>query len=396
MKNVIRIIFFSLFFVFPFGQLLRYQITAYPSVRIHLLEAFVLMFNVLIFSVYYKKRKNIKLPLWFKTILFFVLTAFISLIITPLKIRFLEIFISSFYLLRVINFILLYLTITVYLREEKINVNKLLLFSGFFSTIIALLQYLFLPDLRFLLPLGWDEHYYRAAGSFLDPGFTGIIIVFTIILLLNNWSKIVKNKYLNILFILLLLISLVLTFSRAAYLSFILSLVVFAYLKKKSLILIIILIALVVLVFLIPKPGGEGVNLLRTTSILARSKEITDVLNIIKSYPVLGVGFNTLRYAKNNFGLLSEYDWQTSNSGAGTDNSFLFVLATTGILGLIFFIWSIFLLFKETLRKGGENSILIISTLTAVIISSIFANTLFYPWVLFWLAIVLSSVTFET
>src|SRR3989338_6680935 len=47
--------------------------------------------------------------------------------------------------------------------------------NGFFVG-LGLGQYIFLPDTRFLLSYGWDEHYWRLIGTVLDPNYMGVMM----------------------------------------------------------------------------------------------------------------------------------------------------------------------------------------------------------------------------
>ena len=99
------------------------------------------------------------------------------------------------------------------------------------------------------------------------------------------------------------------------------------------------------------------------------------------------MGFNAYRYAQNKYANLTDAKWQTTHSGAGTDNSFLFVLATTGILGFLAYVYllsNIFILGKSKLRKNLFSAVLIAS-LTGLLVNSLFINSLFYVYILEWI-----------
>jgi hypothetical protein len=87
------------------------------------------------------------------------------------------------------------------LRSKRLTFDSLhlyLIIAGSVAAFFGLLQYLFMPDLRFLYDIGWDMHYGRLAGTFLDPTFIGLILVLNILLIVNRYfSK--KEKYLILL-----------------------------------------------------------------------------------------------------------------------------------------------------------------------------------------------------
>jgi hypothetical protein len=101
------------------------------------------------------------------------------------------------------------------------------------------------------------------------------------------------------------------------------------------------------------------------------------------------VGFNAYRYAQRDYGFLEEERWQLSHAGAGADSSLLFVLATTGILGLGAYlkIW------LKVLEKSGskKNRLLVLTVLGVLLSHSLFLNSLFYPWIMAWLWLVLAT-----
>jgi len=128
-------------------------------------------------------------------------------------------------------------------------------------------------------------------------------------------------------------------------------------------------LALAVVLPLLPRPGGEGVNLLRLFSIEQRFDNYGEGFALWRRSPLLGVGFNTLRSVRNDF---------VSHSASGLDNSLLFVAATTGIIGLLFYLN----LLRRLWQSGGE---IVKLSLIAVIVHSFFQNSLFYPLVMIWL-----------
>jgi len=152
-------------------------------------------------------------------------------------------------------------------------------------------------------------------------------------------------------------------------------------LKKQFKILLIGLICFFFLIFLLPKPTGEGVDLLRTRTGQVKLENYRQSISIIKANLILGVGFNTIRSEYFRRGYLSDKDVDISHSGSGADNSFLFVFATTGIFGFMAFLTIYFTLLKETIVK--KNTFLV-TTLVCLIISAFFINSLFYPWILCW------------
>ena len=75
------------------------------------------------------------------------------------------------------------------------------------------------------------------------------------------------------------------------------------------------------------------------------------------------------------------------NSGAGIDSSFIFVLATTGVVGfglfLIGFLGPLAKLAKGPSAFPAEKSLYYISLIVGLGVSSQFINSLFYPQIMY-------------
>lgn len=307
-------------------------------------------------------------PLFIKIGLIFLLICILSLALTPLHLSQIEYLNSFTYSVRFALYLLLGL-VTIQ------NHIRILQISGISLVILGLLQFIFLPDLRFLEPLGWDPHYYRVFSTFLDPNFLGAYLVLA--------ALAIRNKKL---FFALVYIALLLTFSRSSYLMFLVSLTTLSYKLKSKIIFLKTLFLFLGLMLgfwiyteVITVPHGID----RQASASYRLGTWQQGLNIFQKSPILGVGFNTYHYAIRDYKLGSD---QFLNTRGSTTNDFslLYVLATTGILGLIsylFFLASVF----------ATRSILVTSFLAGLLVHSIFNNSLFYPFILIWIIILASN-----
>lgn len=129
---------------------------------------------------------------------------------------------------------------------------------------------------------------------------------------------------------------------------------------------------------------GEGVKLLRTKSITDRLETFHDAVVIWKTSPLYGVGFNALRYAKEKEGLIPQHA-DNLHSGAGISNSYLFVLATTGIIGLGVFLFFLYCIGKEIYIFKQKHAVLgesILAIYSAILVGSLSENIFFYPFIL--------------
>ena len=233
-------------------------------------------------------------------------------------------------------------------------------------------QYIIYPDVRFLQVTEWDPHYFRVVGSWLDPGFTGILLVFTLILLT---LKPFIHKFTQYLTWSGTYLALALTYSRSSYLAFLAAMAWIAWKVKGWRFFFKMAVLLTITITILPRAsGGEGVRLERTNSILARIESWKTAWGIFTKAPILGVGFNTYRYAQGAS--------LKSHAGAGADSSLLFVAATTGILGLGVYLWYL----KQLFTLSTEN-LALEATLVAVLVHSLFLNSLFYPAVMVWLSL---------
>jgi O-antigen ligase len=303
--------------------------------------------------------------------------------------------ISSMYLIRFTFYSLLYFVFKEFDPAFKRKASYVLLFSGFVTVLIGYIQFFLYPSLRNLYYLGWDEHLYRMFGTFLDPNFAGafyaLFFIFSLTFLRDFLEK--ENYIKKILFTFISLSALgavFLTYSRSALVMLFVSLFSFLILVKQKKLLLVFAGVIILLIALSPKSfQTEGTNILRVTSSQARLKTVDQALSIIKENYVYGVGFNAYRYAQNEKGL-NNIEWKVTHSGAGTDNSFLFAAATTGIVGLFVFILLLLKLLKLGVvnLKKNDYSLALIAVTLGLIVCAFFINSLFYVLILEWIFLI--------
>jgi len=172
----------------------------------------------------------------------------------------------------------------------------------------------------------------------------------------------------------LFLLPLLLTYSRSSYLSLLAAAITTVILKTKHKIFLIISLFLLITLPFLPRPGGEGVKLERRFSITQKVANYREGIVIFKQSPIFGTGFNTLRFYRND---------QTSHAAAGLDSSLLFVLTTTGVIG--------FLAYLNLLKHLWQTSDILKISLSALLIHSLFSNSLFYPYTMIWLWALLAT-----
>jgi O-antigen ligase len=229
--------------------------------------------------------------------------------------------------------------------------------------------------------LGWDEHMNRMFSVFFDPNFAGAFFVLFFLFLMNMFLQ--KRSLTTGLLIILTLGAVFLTFSRSALLMLIVSsCILFTFLSRKKLIVWLLLLTIIVIGVSSSFFDIANINLFRVVSSEARLETARNAIKIIEDHPLFGIGFNSYRYAQFRYNFRSQINL-TSHADSSPDNSLLLVLATTGIVGFILYLYFWFRLFKVV-------SILAIASVAGIFVDSMFINSLFYPLIMFWLWIILA------
>lgn len=322
-------------------------------------------------------------PTFILTALLFVLIALISLTFTPLHLTKQEYLISFSYTVRLsFLFLLGWLIAGGTLSSLKKFISQVLLYSGVGLAILGLLQFIFIPDLRFLSQNGWDPHYFRTVSTFLDPNFAGAFFVLTLLLIFQNLVIAKKWNIHNLLFLVVYL-ALLTTFSRSSYLMLLTSGLILSFLKKSksfAMLTFILFLGLMLGFYMYTKAISQPRHIDRAQSASFRLNTWQQGWKLFESHPILGVGFNAYRYALKQYNLADE-QFILSHGGSSNDSSLLSVLATTGIIGLIGYF---FFLFSAVKYAWGKN-LTLIAALSGLLIHSFFANSLFFPPILLWI-----------
>lgn len=374
-KYYALIIFILFFILFPFGQLARIQ-SYFEGIYIVFHPIDVITFLSLPYLIFVKKKGIL---LYINEIIFIFIASFIfSLIIF----KGVEISRGFLYLVRTITYYS-FSNLTYFLCDNN-KMKKLLLnivsISLFVFMIIGLYQFFYYYDLRDLFYIGWDNHYYRLTSTLFDPGFSASILIIGLYIFIKR--KIILSKWFTYLSIILFTISILLTFSRAGYLS----LIVITLLSFKKYIkqITIIVFSILAIILLIPKPHSSGVELYRTFSIKSRIENYKETFSVFKKYPIFGIGFNNYCLYKSKY-LVSDNIY--SHSCSGGDSSIFLILATTGVLGITVLLNSIFKI-SLSLKDNIYSDLLKISFIV-ILIGSFFNNNLFYNFLMGLLAIFL-------
>ncbi|MEK7110207.1 MAG: O-antigen ligase family protein [Patescibacteria group bacterium] len=350
------ILFYLTAFLFSLGQLGRVSFFN-QQVNFYLYEV-ALTFNL--FILFWKYRFEPIKEAWkkFKPIFFFLAVLLVSLLIDWLKYNSFENTVVFLYFFRLI----LYFSYFFYFKYYSPTIKKDIFLIAILTIITTIIQYFLYPDLRNLFYQGWDPHLYRTFGVFFDTSIAATI--FGIFFLIIN-QPIIKIIY---------LVLVALSFSRSIYLGLSLTLIYLFIQQKQFKKIVLFLLFFVTLIFFLPKPAGEGVNLKRLYSIESRIEDYRRGINLWKNKPLIGYGYNRIRYVKNSDSL---------HSGATYSSSFLTILVSSGIIGLLSFIWALW-----SLRRLNKIAPILLIFLSII---SLFDNVLLHPFILFLLFINLSD-----
>ncbi|PIY94779.1 MAG: hypothetical protein COY68_01330 [Candidatus Levybacteria bacterium CG_4_10_14_0_8_um_filter_35_23] len=384
--EILRILLGVLIIIFlPLGQIAKFDLGFKASVTAFDIGLLFLVFFWIFYCLFRKKKIKAALT---KPIILFVSVCFVSLLLNTRGITMEQLLVSVSYLFRWALYSIVYFIAVSLNKDKKKGITAYLFYSGIIILFLGFIQVFFYPSLKNLYYLGWDEHMYRLFSSFLDPNFTGIY--FVVIFFLGIYLYFLKNKKRYIVLCILLLIGIFLTYSRTALVTLLLSTASFLVIsnRKKIIIPIVLLVFLVTLLF--PKTfKSEGTDYFRFFSVNARISSMQHGLKIFIDHPFFGIGFNSYRYFQEKYGFeLTDYTIP-SRAAAGVENSFVFILATTGIVGVISYLFILFKMFKLTLlNKSKILPKITFSILIGLIGSSMFINSLFYTFIMFTLWVI--------
>ncbi|MBI2029106.1 hypothetical protein HYT02_01685 [Candidatus Gottesmanbacteria bacterium] len=360
---VARFLFYSIFAVYPLGLIVYFPIASQG--KIPFLDIITCLFIISTLFV----RNPVKKIFLKKQILIFLFVSLLAIAINMILKNHYSIS-DLFYFIRISFYFLFYIRIFfVFNKSNAFRINWILLISGFVFSAFGLLQYLLYPDLRNLMYLGWDPHYFRLFSTVFDPNFAGIIIVLTFFqLIFIMWlDKKSVYRFLYPLLIIILLVAIYLTRSRSAYLSFISGMIVLIFFKKYINKMLIGVTAIVILLSsFIPKPAFNVLDTFRVSSSISRVNNWLIALKLGFANILTGVGYSEASFS---------------------DSSLLYIFGATGILSLAALFNVLFKIFRFSLKKDKELFVITV----VVIVSSFFNNTLFYPFVAVWFFAFLAS-----
>ncbi len=340
-----------------FGQLLRFSYAGTAFYLHDFIVGLILLLNLRGTKDLFKIA-GLKLFFW---------GLVISSIFALATYSFSSLLLPSLYLIRIVCYLFLF---SVY-KNSKLSLPITIFYiSGITTLIIGIIQYFFMPDMRWAAYLGWDDHLSRLVLPHFDPTFTAVMAS---IFLLSITRKVTLQ---NLMIVPLTLLTILLSYSRSVWIAIIATSI---YFVKNKLALFLIIATLMLGVIMLPKKFGEGTNLLRSFSISARFNSDKEYLSKYGANSITGRGMNTLG--------LDRTSGKYEDHASGPNNSYLYLLLTTGIIGFIG--WTKFLtyLYQNSVHK---------EMLVFFFIASIFNNVMFYPFALLWVLLLEAKVPSAT
>lgn len=366
------------------------------GITVVLLDVFVCTAVALYFLMRVSQIKKITKDSIGKWVVVFFVICIASLALNIYRLSFQQLIASVLYPVRWVLYAGVLFIIRNFSFAEKRFVSYLMLWIGALIVGIGYVQYFYYPYLKNLYYLGWDDHLYRMFSVFLDPNFAGIFFVLYFIFLLGNVFIATTSRVRIILGlqIVITFIAVFLTFSRTSIIMLVISTSIFLLLQSKLKLLIPLMFS-ILLFFLLASPFFylENINFFRHASSIARIESARHAVQIFKDNWLFGVGFNSYRYAQIHYGFRTTISGLQSHADAGTDNSYLFVGATTGIFGILVYLFLLGTIITQVYQRFKKEKkvyqTVFLASCGGILFSSMFINSLFYPSIMLWLWVLL-------
>jgi len=385
MKTVRNLLFIGIIVFFALGQIGRVGLGDYP-IFIHLYEVPLALFTFLV--IIHLGRAPLLHPR-LKIIHIMAIWMFISLVISAFFYSWYETSIAVLYAFRLSWYVLFGIYVNAYISQASSQYLNYLtwivygLIAWFAGTMI--IQYFLYSDIGNIAYLGWDPHSKRVVGLFLEPPLAATFLALSMIYLYQNKLlpiyKYISLGVLGILFIL--------TYSRGAFLA---GIVTGAYflLRRKRWVLFGGIIGVTLLGFiLLGKSNKESTNMFRTTSIQSRIRDYQEGMEIWSKNIISGIGYNHIRFEKEKY--TNEKfveDYNPSHGIASFHSSFLIIVVTTGIVGLLLSLFG-------CIQLWGVNAFTKPSVIFLSVIS-LFDNVFLHPFIILIFILMVTLSFFRT
>jgi len=255
--------------------------------------------------------------------------------------------------------------------------------SALVLAIVGFLQLAIFPDFAFMVKYGWDPHKGRLLSTWFDPnflaGFFAIALAFISAKILYC-SKRGKDFWLMMGLGGIIYIATILTYSRSGYIALLVVFITLCFLRFSPRFVAYGVVLALATLLIFPRSYQRMMDASAVDATTQmRIDSWDDTQEIIKKQPLFGVGFNTLQ-------------WQWSekkpdHAQSGCDSSLLTLWATTGVLGMLAFLWILWTILHDKLRilwAKTDNTDKIFAmgsfaAILAILVHSTFVNSLLYP-----------------
>lgn len=265
----------------------------------------------------------------------------------------------------------------------------LLVTCGVLVSLLGFIQLQIFPDFSFMAPSGWDPHVGRLLSTWFDPNFLAGWLAFLITISLAialglPWAR-AKWWWLAIG---VMVAAVVLTFSRSGYLALVVGAGLVTAVRSRS-IFFIGLLGIIATIFFVPRVQERVIGI-RTVDETAQLRIVSweNAFEVINDHPVFGIGYNLYRYIQVEYGFLDD---TKIHSASGSDSSLLSIWVTTGLLGLLAYLWLLLAMFREAWRTWRNKELPrewqgyglgLVAGLLALLLHAQFVNGLFYPHIM--------------
>ncbi|OGK25246.1 hypothetical protein A3F58_01765 [Candidatus Roizmanbacteria bacterium RIFCSPHIGHO2_12_FULL_37_9b] len=375
---LLSLLFYLTFFLFSLGQLGRISFFG-QQINVYIYEIFLLIFTLVLFYKYRFKPLEDSIRKFKITYLFLGFLA-VTFLTNLSGFKLLENSISFLYFLRLLHYFMYFFYLSYHLRKHpqfERTLTKAIVIGVVLTATISILQYFWYQDLRNLLYGAWDPHLYRLFGTFFDTSIAGAIYGLIFLTLFLKGKEFIKNKWLLLGFLASYFIFIILTYSRSLYTAFLFIIILHTAAKRKYKGFLIFFTVFLLAVLFAPKPFGEGVNLERTFSVESRVNDYKTAIKMWQKKPLLGVGYNRIRYVKRQMNVIGEAEADITHSGASFHSSFLIILVSGGFVGLGLFMGVLYRIFQVSML--GKYYVVFLGLL------SLTDNIILHPFILFML-----------
>ncbi len=268
-----------------------------------------------------------------------------------------EWFNGALYFLRWLEYLTLFWIGQDYFRTHQRALRYLggLVGMGVILALLGFVQLKLFPDFSFMVPQGWDPHVGRLLSTWFDPNFLGgLFVLLTAIALgvatsmplrLARWWWVAAG---------IMTLAWGLTYSRSAYVGFVIAVGIVLLVRSRTLLFIGIL-AMIGAVLFVPRIQQRVIGI-RSVDETAQLRLVSyrNALTVIRDHPLIGVGYNLYKYVQVEYNFLQK---TAEHSASGSDSSLLTIWVTTGTIGLLVYLWLLVATFTELWKTWRDNSL---------------------------------------